>query len=433
MNEANGIVNSIPDEHQTIFFVHVPRTAGTSLRNMLVDARLRINPEAWDISDRREVPDVGWQFTRHLAKMRRSTVGLVMGHMPYGFGTLFQNPLYITVLRDPVERLISSYNYFMLEQGKFRGEASAVTVSDIESFSWHPAFTNHQLQYFLDFDVENSTAFMTLIGKGRAPGWLGVSFGERQRVELRNIRLLQRRLGPAEFKVQCSNDEFRTHVVDIASYCIQSEMNRHIDIAIPPNVGGTSWRIVPQTDAELMNWYVISMELWEETDGGGLKLAAGGIYEPDPGTPRGAKRITRAWPEAARALSSGHFDDLVPEHAFDGKNAPSLLDLDGTALRSEHLRIAKRNLAKFAAVGLVEDMPAFHRLLAAKTGYADLQLRHDNASTKLVALQNIDPKVVETIRSLNRLDVEFYEFGRDLSRSQMQSEAIAQNEVAQEL
>ena len=95
-----------PDE--AIIFLHVPKTAGTTL-NRLIEWEYRLSEMYsvdpvlfnWSAAHLRKLPPRRLQRTR-----------VFKGHMLFGLHEILPQPAtYITVLRDPVERVLSAFYY----------------------------------------------------------------------------------------------------------------------------------------------------------------------------------------------------------------------------------------------------------------------------------------------------------------------------------
>ncbi|MFN2161645.1 MAG: sulfotransferase family 2 domain-containing protein [Candidatus Promineifilaceae bacterium] len=96
------------NSQQTLIFLHVPKTAGTTL-NRIIDTHynpLRIYsiPGAfrdWSIEKFKRLPE-----------SRRLRIQVLRGHMGFGLHRYFpQQSKYLTILREPVSRILSSYHY----------------------------------------------------------------------------------------------------------------------------------------------------------------------------------------------------------------------------------------------------------------------------------------------------------------------------------
>ena len=94
---------------EAIIFLHVPKTAGTTL-NRLIEWE-------YDLLEMYSVDPVFFRWSaahlRKLAKERLRRIRVFKGHMLFGLHEVLPQPAtYITVLRDPIERTLSAF-YFM--------------------------------------------------------------------------------------------------------------------------------------------------------------------------------------------------------------------------------------------------------------------------------------------------------------------------------
>ena len=93
---------------KTLLFLHVHKTAGTTLNRII---EREYNPfRIYTIEGGR----IEWSIDhlKKLSERRRAALEVVKGHMSFGLHESLPQPsTYITFLRDPVERCISSYYY----------------------------------------------------------------------------------------------------------------------------------------------------------------------------------------------------------------------------------------------------------------------------------------------------------------------------------
>jgi hypothetical protein len=93
--------------NETVIFLHIPRTAGTTLHR-IIDRQYRQEECHW--IDRH---NVGIEEFKNLPPARRAEIRMLRGHMPFGLHKYIPGPsTYFTLLRDPVERVVSYY-YFV--------------------------------------------------------------------------------------------------------------------------------------------------------------------------------------------------------------------------------------------------------------------------------------------------------------------------------
>jgi hypothetical protein len=94
---------------EAVIFLHIPKAAGSTLNRLIeweypLGQMYSIDPAFYRWS---------WRHLRRLSEKRRKRIRMFKGHMLFGLHTILPQPAtYITVLRDPVERVLSSF-YFM--------------------------------------------------------------------------------------------------------------------------------------------------------------------------------------------------------------------------------------------------------------------------------------------------------------------------------
>src|SRR6185312_11961399 len=108
-----------------LFFLHIPKTAGTSLRELLSS---RFAPAEILAFEREDSPE------RRQEKLTRiDRYPFVHGHVPYALADRFaRRPFVATILRDPLERAVSAFHYM---QGQVPGLVSAARARDYSAAS----------------------------------------------------------------------------------------------------------------------------------------------------------------------------------------------------------------------------------------------------------------------------------------------------------
>jgi hypothetical protein len=93
-----------------LYFMHIPKTAGTSVRAVLAE---QYRPEELLLvyEDELNLAHPDEAFTAR-ARTRLHETRIIYGHYYYGIHELLgSRPIYVAIIRDPIERVLSFYNH----------------------------------------------------------------------------------------------------------------------------------------------------------------------------------------------------------------------------------------------------------------------------------------------------------------------------------
>lgn len=107
---TNDVMAETPSSSpRPLVFVHVPKTAGTTLKRVF--AREYGHESLFKTLPEEDLEGTVARF-RDLDHEDRSRVRLIQGHMPFGIHQVLGEPVqYVTMLRNPVDRVVSHYYY----------------------------------------------------------------------------------------------------------------------------------------------------------------------------------------------------------------------------------------------------------------------------------------------------------------------------------
>lgn len=105
---ANATIASV--DREALIFLHIPKTAGTTLNRII---EWQYNPVSIFTVDPKGIRATIARF-KTFSDERRRRLQVVRGHLLYGIHEFLpQGATYITMLRDPVARLLSTYSFIL--------------------------------------------------------------------------------------------------------------------------------------------------------------------------------------------------------------------------------------------------------------------------------------------------------------------------------
>ncbi len=144
-----------PRRRPVLILIHLPKTGGTTLASLIekkVDRRFYwlkdvffvwLNPKGNPLRDFLALPS-----------RERDRFDALSGHMPTGIHRILSRPCaYITLLRDPLERLISSYYHAALRPGSYFYDAIKRGELTVDQFVARGGGLNWMTKRLLGFDL----------------------------------------------------------------------------------------------------------------------------------------------------------------------------------------------------------------------------------------------------------------------------------------
>ena len=148
--------------HETLIFLHVPKTAGVSMSRTIV--RQFSEDEIYHVRSpaHKRAP----VFSKHhgtiedfqrLPEAQRRRYRCILGHMHFGLHEHVPGPsAYVTVLRDPIERLLSHFGQYrrMMQNNEFPDGATYSSFEEFCKAKWN-ATDNHQTRFLCGSDFDD--------------------------------------------------------------------------------------------------------------------------------------------------------------------------------------------------------------------------------------------------------------------------------------
>lgn len=148
--------NSGGETRQTVIFLHIPKTAGNTLNDIM---KRQYEPQA--VFSLRAQHTQRVDAFKQLPEARKRTIQVLAGHVRFGLHQDLPQPsTYITLLRDPVERVISHYYYVLRRPDHYLHEtvtSQNMTLQDYVSSGICSELNNDQTKILAG--IEHKIAF----------------------------------------------------------------------------------------------------------------------------------------------------------------------------------------------------------------------------------------------------------------------------------
>lgn len=148
----------------TLIFLHIPKTAGQTLHT-IIEKQYNTN-QVFSIG--RNTQERIEEF-KQLSEEERKNIRVLKGHMLFGMHEFMAQPCtYITFLRDPIERIISSYYYVLREPNHYLHNLVISKQMSLKDF----------VSSGISTDLDNGqTRRLSGVSAGRLLGSKNITFG----------------------------------------------------------------------------------------------------------------------------------------------------------------------------------------------------------------------------------------------------------------
>lgn len=242
------------DARPALIFLHIPKAAGTTLYTIL---RREYSRQHTRMIDGGRVAAAVAEF-KALPLAERAQVRLLMGHMPFGLHAFLPHPArYITLLRDPVERILSHYHFILRTPHHYLHQAVAgagMSLHDYVTSGLTTEVDNGQTRLLAEVDAASDAPLPDMLQQAEmnlnahfALAGLSEQFDE-------SLCLMRRRLGwkhwPLYFKRNVTKDRPAGEQVTEATLSVIRQRNVY-DSALYARVQRNFQQILAE-NAEIM-------------------------------------------------------------------------------------------------------------------------------------------------------------------------------------
>jgi hypothetical protein len=171
---------------RTLIFIHIPKTAGSTLRPIMDRHYSRHSIRKLDFLPR------DLNALLQLSDQQRSAIRVLQGHFPYGLHEHLSVPAdYLTMLREPVNRIISMYYWICGNEDHLLNRLVRSMSLDDFAGSGFEITTNHQTSLISGLKSDNAEALG--VAKDHLQNKIA-AFGLNERFD-ESLLLFKKRLG----------------------------------------------------------------------------------------------------------------------------------------------------------------------------------------------------------------------------------------------
>ncbi|MEC4891518.1 MAG: sulfotransferase family 2 domain-containing protein [Oscillatoria sp. PMC 1051.18] len=153
------------EKPKSLIFLHIPKSAGTTLNKIIENNYDKDTIFTIGIDTQGSINKF-----KNIPELERKKIKVLKGHMPFGLHELMPQPCtYITLLRHPVERIISSYHYILRSPVHYLHNYVTTKQISLENF----------VSTGMSTDTDNGqTRRLAGVSAGKLSGERIVDFGE---------------------------------------------------------------------------------------------------------------------------------------------------------------------------------------------------------------------------------------------------------------
>ncbi len=127
------------NEYSSFIFTHIPKCGGTSFRHYINSACLLNNLDTSEIyipgcNEIKSDKNLGQLDNKELEQLRKNNIRVLANHTKYEEHSKYKikipSPYYYTLLRNPIQRFISHYNFFYYKNGL--DKLKNISLNDLE-------------------------------------------------------------------------------------------------------------------------------------------------------------------------------------------------------------------------------------------------------------------------------------------------------------